>query len=1161
MKKLVLFFFLITLNLSLKAQTPADSCLNARDLGTLPYCETQLFSNLGAEANDSILIFNDCFPDSLADIWFRFIPADTARDYRFNLLPDLIGTPLSSAFVGIYSGDCADNGLQPLYCFSQTDTNEIITEIRDLIAGQTYFIRVGSPDSTSGDFTLCLEARSDDYTIDEGFSTSCEGTLFDNGGAENDYDPNREDIFTICPESDPGCIEFTLTSYELEYRFPEADYMLFYNGPDTMAPLILSTNDLNDGPTAPEGIYGGTGLRILADSGCLTIVFRSDSINQFEGFIGEWSCTEADCEIIDSMTYAINPTEDQIGSQMSTPYTDVQVKKLNCPDSAFAIFNVLQGSTFPIPKGVLLTNGRALDAIGPNDTLVRSTVWDSPGVPMLDTLSMQYGSALRTVDGCELEVTVFAQTDELFMDYVLASEEYQERISGDMNDLAGVFVAGENITPDPMLDPFNQLSNLPDPQNTPVQIFTVNQQNKYSYYHPNPGSLELAYDGYVTDSLNYRRALTARTMVKPCNTYTFRMSVADRDTGLYDSGLFLSDIRAALPNITGPARLIENCPIGNEFVVISSNKPAMDTIKFYLSFSGTAERGVDYIFDVPSPIILAPGEQQAVFPIEAIVDGERENTEQIVMNLSVDYGCGQVEVGSLEITLLDEPYVEIQPGQDTIIACFGEVNLIATGNTLAYEWEPMDAVDDFTNPRVAVKIDQSQWLRIRGYTPGIPCDRFDSVYVLVVSPSGDVNIDRNQLCIGESAVLTASNINGTGFRWEPTTGLSNPNELITTATPNRSTTYQLIVNDRGCEFKRDAFIQVDSLPDLSILTAPDTNPYCKGSTINLSTPPFIRTNYPGLQTNWENYDPTIFVGDPGPAVLNPEILINDPVTLVRTARNGACRDTQTLVIDVIDPVLTLNVTDTLLCPGESFTLLASVSNGTFNNIEYNYEPLSQDIEVSGTGSQVTVAKTGQGTGILRVTITADNCDRTADVIISVPNLFIDLDVMPDVTVGEGEDIMITGTVTPDTIHSVVSYAWCKDDIDLGINSLELIDRVLKESQVYTLKVTDDFGCVYSKDVTITGVPPEYEVPNVFSPNGDGNNDEFGVVFKTGKYDIRSMVIFNRWGQKVFEGTGDQRWDGNHDGKPAVLEVYAYIIELIRPSGEIIYLTGDVTLLR
>ena len=39
------------------------------------------------------------------------------------------------------------------------------------------------------------------------------------------------------------------------------------------------------------------------------------------------------------------------------------------------------------------------------------------------------------------------------------------------------------------------------------------------------------------------------------------------------------------------------------------------------------------------------------------------------------------------------------------------------------------------------------------------------------------------------------------------------------------------------------------------------------------------------------------------------------------------------------------------------------------------------------------------------------------------------------------------------------------------------------------------------------------------------------------------------------------WDGMHDGKPAVLEVYAYIIEMIRPSGEIIYLKGDVTLLR
>jgi gliding motility-associated-like protein len=69
------------------------------------------------------------------------------------------------------------------------------------------------------------------------------------------------------------------------------------------------------------------------------------------------------------------------------------------------------------------------------------------------------------------------------------------------------------------------------------------------------------------------------------------------------------------------------------------------------------------------------------------------------------------------------------------------------------------------------------------------------------------------------------------------------------------------------------------------------------------------------------------------------------------------------------------------------------------------------------------------------------------------------------------------------------------------------------------------------------------------------------VFTSGKYDVRSMMIFNRWGQKVFDGTGDERWDGTHNNKPAVIDVYPYIIQLERPSGELIILKGDVTLVR
>jgi hypothetical protein len=59
-----------------------------------------------------------------------------------------------------------------------------------------------------------------------------------------------------------------------------------------------------------------------------------------------------------------------------------------------------------------------------------------------------------------------------------------------------------------------------------------------------------------------------------------------------------------------------------------------------------------------------------------------------------------------------------------------------------------------------------------------------------------------------------------------------------------------------------------------------------------------------------------------------------------------------------------------------------------------------------------------------------------------------------------------------------------------------------------------------------------------------------------------MEIWNRWGQKVYEGVGP--WDGTRDGEPALSDVYVYVIRVGCPSGaegKEGRFAGDVTLLR
>ena len=69
------------------------------------------------------------------------------------------------------------------------------------------------------------------------------------------------------------------------------------------------------------------------------------------------------------------------------------------------------------------------------------------------------------------------------------------------------------------------------------------------------------------------------------------------------------------------------------------------------------------------------------------------------------------------------------------------------------------------------------------------------------------------------------------------------------------------------------------------------------------------------------------------------------------------------------------------------------------------------------------------------------------------------------------------------------------------------------------------------------------VPNVFSPNNDGFNDDFraypALNVEVMNYELQ---VFDRWGNKVFEShTSDLFWDGYYKGKKAATGTYAYYI--------------------
>jgi gliding motility-associated-like protein len=92
------------------------------------------------------------------------------------------------------------------------------------------------------------------------------------------------------------------------------------------------------------------------------------------------------------------------------------------------------------------------------------------------------------------------------------------------------------------------------------------------------------------------------------------------------------------------------------------------------------------------------------------------------------------------------------------------------------------------------------------------------------------------------------------------------------------------------------------------------------------------------------------------------------------------------------------------------------------------------------------------------------------------------------------------------------------------------------------------------------IEPYIFIPQAFSPNGDGEND---VLFVYGNpIDEIELVIYNRWGEKVFE-TRDKNfgWDGTYRNERQAPDVFAYYLRVLCVNGEEFVKKGNVTLLR
>lgn len=112
------------------------------------------------------------------------------------------------------------------------------------------------------------------------------------------------------------------------------------------------------------------------------------------------------------------------------------------------------------------------------------------------------------------------------------------------------------------------------------------------------------------------------------------------------------------------------------------------------------------------------------------------------------------------------------------------------------------------------------------------------------------------------------------------------------------------------------------------------------------------------------------------------------------------------------------------------------------------------------------------------------------------------------------------------------------------------------------------GCSVSDKVTIQVLcnGANVYIPNTFSPNHDGMNDQFYPRGR-GLTNIKSMRIFNRWGQMIFAhvnfpaNSANDGWNGTFGGQDAPPDVYVYIIEVTCENNTTMTIKGNISLLR
>ncbi|MDP4711748.1 MAG: gliding motility-associated C-terminal domain-containing protein [Saprospiraceae bacterium] len=620
----------------------------------------------------------------------------------------------------------------------------------------------------------------------------------------------------------------------------------------------------------------------------------------------------------------------------------------------------------------------------------------------------------------------------------------------------------------------------------------------------------------------------------PENSGTFTLNVVN-GTCVYSAAFELTMIPSAVRIADGQDEL-RVCE-GESATLTTSTNPAGSPISWYSSDGA-------FLAVVADELRIQPTQPVTRY-LAQVSNGQCVATDTIT-----------VFVDSLPADL------SIAPADTTV--CEGSLLILKTPTydpenfpDITFSWGPSDAgfesPDSLLNMVLTADITRTLY---RATVNGACVDTTTAVINVDTIPEISITPTDTLLCYPEEIRLVVNLVGDLEDKeWTPADGVSCKDCLTPTVRPTSKTTYTFQGKAGECPVSVSTTIDVEQIPPFEF---PKATTICPGETVTLNTRPLS-----GISYVWTSTDPTFgTILDPFPQVTPAQTTTY--FLSIKEFGSDCPPYEASITINVLDLAsVSLSASDDFICPGESVTLNANVSGGTPTDVFIWTDNFGR--ELNDTDASVTVRPSQTTT----YTLTYIQSDRCNPVILST-TVEVDPLIIVDITTNEedqnfridqGDKVTLSAAIETSNTGPL-TLQWQENGVAIPGATGESIEvQPLSNDIVYTLLVTSPSGCTASAEVVFTVVEPVVEIPTAFTPNGDGLNDRF-TYFTSGNLELESFEVFNRWGQKVYSNqTPDTGWDGEFKGKPAVSDVYIYIIVLRRLDGAEIVKKGEVTLIR